>query len=120
MIFEPGPPWAQMTRPFRALAFRLKPDTTAVVAAAGRVLVGEPVVAFVLALVPFVVWAQAPAGRQGAPAQPAQAQPLPPDAPFTVAVATSTLEAAPVYIAVARGGQANYRFINGGVRSLLN
>ena len=45
---------------------------------------------------------------------------MPADAPFTVAVATSTLEAAPVYIAVARGGQANYRFINGGVRSLLN
>jgi NitT/TauT family transport system substrate-binding protein len=59
-------------------------------------------------------------GRQGGPAQPAPAQPLPADAPFTVAVATSTLEAAPVYIAVARGGQANYRFINGGVRSLLN
>ena len=66
---------------------------------------------------------QAQGGRQGAPGQaaPAQAaQPLPPDAPFTVAVATSTLEAAPVYLAVARGGSANYRFINGGVRSLLN
>jgi hypothetical protein len=57
-------------------------------------------------------------GQAQQAAQPAQ--PLPPDAPFTVAVATSTLEAAPVYLAVARGGSANYRFINGGVRSLLN
>jgi len=56
---------------------------------------------------------------QGQPAQP-PVQPLPPDAPFTVAVSTATLEAAPVYVAVARGGSANYRFINGGVRSLLN
>jgi ABC-type nitrate/sulfonate/bicarbonate transport system substrate-binding protein len=74
-----------------------------------------------------VVYSQAPVdGRQGGAAQPAPArvpappQPLPVDAPFTVAVNTATLEAAPVYIAVARGGQANYRFINGGVRSLLN
>jgi sulfonate transport system substrate-binding protein len=59
-----------------------------------------------------------PTSGQGQPGQ--AAQPLPPDAPFTVAVATSTLEAAPVYLAVARGGSANYRFINGGVRSLLN
>ena len=74
-----------------------------------------------LILVAFIAGLQAQ-GRQGGAAQPAQppAQPLPADAPFTVAVATSTLEAAPVYIAVARGGAANYRFINGGVRSLLN
>jgi sulfonate transport system substrate-binding protein len=56
---------------------------------------------------------------QGQPEQQ-PAPPLPADAPFTVAVATSTLEAAPVYLAVARSGSANYRFINGGVRSLLN
>src|SRR5262245_2789194 len=59
----------------------------------------------------FALWTTA--RGQGQPAQQA-AQPLPPDAPFTVAVATSTLEAAPVYLAVARGS-ANFRFINGGV-----
>jgi hypothetical protein len=48
---------------------------------------------------------QAQGGGQGAPAR--AAQPLPSDAPFTVAVATSTLEAAPIYLAVARGGAAN-------------
>ena len=70
----------------------------------GRVLIfgpaGQALVATALALTTFVIGVQAQAGRQGgAVPQPAQAapQPLPADAPFTVAVATSTLEAAPVY-----------------------
>jgi NitT/TauT family transport system substrate-binding protein len=67
------------------------------------------------------LWLVLSATTNGRQAQPAQAPPtpLPPDAPFTVAVATATLEAAPVYVAVSRGGSA-YRFINGGVRTLLN
>ena len=65
----------------------------------------------------WLVLSAAATGQQAPPAAPAA--PLPPDAPFTVAVATATLEATPVYVAVSRGGAA-YRFINGGVRSLLN
>jgi sulfonate transport system substrate-binding protein len=90
-----------------------------------RILCRTVALATALLLVPLAVVnqgrsqpPQGQGGRQGGPAQ--AAQPLPPDAPFTVAVATSTLEAAPVYLAVARGGPANYRFVSGGVRSLLN
>ena len=57
-----------------------------------------------------VASAFAPGTTTSGQGQPAQqpVQPLPADAPFTVAVATSTLEAAPVYLAVARAGSANF------------
>jgi NitT/TauT family transport system substrate-binding protein len=56
---------------------------------------------------------------------PAQAQlpasiPLAPDAPFTVAVSTTTIEGGPVYVADEGPGGEGFRVINGGVRNLLN
>jgi sulfonate transport system substrate-binding protein len=74
-----------------------------------------------LALVPLAVAAQV--GGAGAPAAPAQAPvptPLAPDAPFTVAVATAVVEAAPVYMAKEGPFGPNFEFINGGVRTLTN
>jgi sulfonate transport system substrate-binding protein len=64
--------------------------------------------------------ASAQTGQPGAQAAQPAAQPLPPDAPFTVAVATSVLEAAPVYIAKEGPFGGSFQFINGGVRSLTN
>ena len=76
--------------------------------------------AFALALaVPVVLGAQA--GRPGGAAQPAPPPtPLGPDAPFTVAVATAVVEAAPVYMAKEGPYGQNFQFINGGVRTLAN
>ena len=76
--------------------------------------------AFALALaVPVVLGAQA--GRPGGAAQPAPPPtPLGPDAPFTVAVATAVVEAAPVYMAKEGPFGQNFQFINGGVRTLSN
>jgi sulfonate transport system substrate-binding protein len=63
-------------------------------------------------------------GVVGQSTQPAPAQapptPLAPDAPFTVAVATAVLEAAPVYIAKEGTSGSQFRYINGGVRTLSN
>ena len=76
--------------------------------------------AFALALaVPVMLGAQA--GRPGGAAQPAAPPtPLGPDAPFTVAVATAVVEAAPVYMAKEGPYGQNFQFINGGVRTLPN
>jgi sulfonate transport system substrate-binding protein len=59
--------------------------------------------------------------RPGTPGQAAPQQaPLGPGAMFTVAVSTSTLEGAPVYVADEGSYGPNFRFINGGVRTLAN
>lgn len=74
-----------------------------------------------LALVPLAVAAQG--GPQSTPAPAPQAAaptPLAPSAPFTVAVATAVVEAAPVYMAKEGPYGANFEFINGGVRTLTN
>src|SRR6185503_17022807 len=55
---------------------------------------------------------------QAPPAAPPT--PLPPDAPFTVAVATAVVEAAPVYIAKEGPFGSRFEYINGGVRTLQN
>jgi len=69
--------------------------------------------------VPVVLSAQA--GRPGGAAQPAAPPtPLGADAPFTVAVATAVVEAAPVYMAKEGPFGQNFQFINGGVRTLAN
>jgi len=61
--------------------------------------------------------APAPAGARGA--QPAAAPaPLGADAPFTVAVATAVVEAAPVYMAAEGPFAKSMTYINGGVRTL--
>jgi sulfonate transport system substrate-binding protein len=46
--------------------------------------------------------------------------PLPADAPFTVAVSTTTIEGGPVYVADEGPSGAGFRVINGGVRNLAN
>ena len=46
--------------------------------------------------------------------------PLPADAPFTVAVATAVVEAAPVYMAKEGPYGSQFNYINGGVRTLQN
>src|SRR6187431_3610860 len=51
---------------------------------------------------------------------PPPTPPLAPDAPFTVAVATAVVEAAPVYMAKEGPYGAQFNFINGGVRTLTN
>jgi NitT/TauT family transport system substrate-binding protein len=55
---------------------------------------------------------------QAPPAAPPT--PLPADAPFTVAVATAVVEAAPVYIAKEGPFGSRFTYINGGVRTLQN
>jgi sulfonate transport system substrate-binding protein len=55
---------------------------------------------------------------QAPPATPPT--PLPPDAPFTVAVATAVVEAATVYMAKEGPYGSQFQFINGGVRTLQN
>src|SRR6187401_341083 len=51
---------------------------------------------------------------------PPPTPPLAPDAPFTVAVATAVVEAAPVYIAKEGPFGSRFNYINGGVRALQN
>jgi sulfonate transport system substrate-binding protein len=59
----------------------------------------------------------APAGARGA--QPAASPaPLGADAPFTVAVATAVVEAAPVYMTAEGPFATSMQYINGGVRTL--
>src|SRR5688572_22498327 len=69
--------------------------------------------ALLVLLVPLVL-----AGQGGNPAPPSV--PLPADAPFTVAVSTTTLEGGPVYVADNGPQGAGFRVINGGVRNLAN
>lgn len=71
------------------------------------------VVALGIVLVPFVLFGQ------GANPNPPSA-PVATDAPFTVAVNTSTIEGAPVYVADSGPLGAGFRVINGGVRNLAN
>src|SRR4030095_12175097 len=63
----------------------------------------------------------APLALSGQGANPAPPSvPLAADAPFTVAVSTTTIEGGPVYV-VGNGPQgAGFRVINGGVRNLAN
>jgi len=70
-----------------------------------------------LALTLATVVAGRVAGQAPAPAPPT---PLAPDAPFTVAVATAVVEAAPVYMAKEGPFGAQFQYINGGVRTLQN
>src|SRR6188474_1778058 len=70
-----------------------------------------------------IVLAAAVAGVTLLAAQaPPQAPPTPlaPDAPFTVAVATAVVEAAPVYMAKEGPYGSQFNYINGGVRTLTN
>jgi sulfonate transport system substrate-binding protein len=46
--------------------------------------------------------------------------PLSPDAPFTLAMNTATIEGSPVYVAAASPAGAHLRIISGGVRNLAN
>ncbi len=69
--------------------------------------------AVVALLAPVVLLAQAPN-----PIPPSV--PLAADAPFTVAVNTSTIEGAPVYVADNGPAGAGFTVINGGVRNLAN
>ena len=79
-----------------------------------------------LALICLVLLPAAIAGQDRAvvtnqpAAPPAAAAPLGPKAPFTVAVSTATLEAAPVYVADEGPFGPQFQYINGGVRSLAN
>jgi sulfonate transport system substrate-binding protein len=70
------------------------------------------IVPFVL-IVPLVVWSQS-----AVPVPPSI--PLAADAPFTVAVSTTTLEGGPIYVADNGPQGAGFRVINGGVRNLAN
>jgi len=54
------------------------------------------------------------------PAQGAAPAPLGADAPFTVAVATAVVEAAPVYMTAEGPFGTSMQYINGGVRTLAN
>jgi sulfonate transport system substrate-binding protein len=83
-----------------------------------RVLVvGRVAMAVCLASLPVVLIGQA-APQGGAPAGPPT--PLAPDALFTVACATSTLEAGPVYATDDGPFGPRMQYINGGVRTLAN
>src|SRR5215211_7502210 len=55
------------------------------------------------------------AQRDGAAAQ---SERLGPNDPFTVAINTSTIESAPVFVARERAGANGFRIINGGVRNV--
>ena len=70
-------------------------------------------VALCIACVPLVLW-----GQGANPTPPSV--PLAPDAPFTVAVSTTTLEGGPVYVADNGRQGAGFRVVNGGVRNLAN
>ena len=59
-------------------------------------------------------------GQERGRGAPPPAPPLAADAPFTVAVNTSTIEASPVYVADAGPRGAGFEVINGGVRNLSN
>jgi NitT/TauT family transport system substrate-binding protein len=85
----------------------------------------RPIRSFLLAACVALPVALAAQAGGGAPAAPAQVPPPPPaplaaNAPFTVAVATAVVEAAPVYMAKEGAFAANFEFINGGVRTLTN
>ena len=71
-----------------------------------------------LALIPVALGSQG--ARQGGAPAAAAATPLAADAPFTVAVATAVVEAAPVYMAKEGPFGPKMQFINGGVRTLSN
>jgi NitT/TauT family transport system substrate-binding protein len=79
-------------------------------------------VAFAAACLALYAAAPSGLGRPPAPAPAAQAAPTPlaADAPFTVAVATAVLEAAPIYIAKQGPFGTRFQYINGGVRTLQN
>ena len=67
----------------------------------------------------YVLCASLAISGQGAnPAPPSV--PLAADAPFTVAVSTTTIEGGPVYVADNGPQGAGFRVINGGVRNLAN
>jgi ABC-type nitrate/sulfonate/bicarbonate transport system substrate-binding protein len=68
------------------------------------------ILACCLALAPIAIHSRAP--QAGAGQAAAQAAPLGPNAPFTVAVSTATLEAAPVYIADEGPFGPRFQFIN--------
>jgi NitT/TauT family transport system substrate-binding protein len=70
-------------------------------------------IALCLVLTPLVLWSQ------GANPTPPSI-PLAADAPFTVAVSTTTLEGGPLYVADNGPRGAGFRVINGGVRNLAN
>jgi NitT/TauT family transport system substrate-binding protein len=78
----------------------------------------------VTAAILLVVPTARPAGQtQTATAQtqtPAPPAPLGPDAPFTIACATATLEATPIFVAAQGPFGPRMQFINGGVRTLAN
>ncbi len=59
-------------------------------------------------------------GPAAAPQAAAAPTPLAPDAPFTVACATATLEASPIFVTAQGPFGPRMQFINGGVRTLAN
>jgi hypothetical protein len=59
-------------------------------------------------------------GNRTGPAPAPPATPLAPDAKFTIACATATLEAAPIYVTAEGPFGPRMQYINGGVRSLAN
>jgi NitT/TauT family transport system substrate-binding protein len=71
-----------------------------------------------LAAIPIVLSGQAGPAGQGGRGAPAPITPLGPDAPFTVAVATAVVEAAPVYMAKEGPFGSQFEYINGGVRTV--
>lgn len=73
---------------------------------------------FAAAILTVVIVPLVLAGQGANPTPPSV--PLGADAPFTVAVSTSTLEGGPVYVADEGPSGAGFRVINGGVRNLAN
>ena len=69
------------------------------------------------ALAPIALLAQGGQTPAPAPAGQAAITPLAPDAPFTVAVASAVLEAAPIHIA-SQAAAGGFRVIDGGVRTV--
>jgi sulfonate transport system substrate-binding protein len=77
-------------------------------------------VRFVCAALVFASLAAGGSRVAGQAPPPAPITPLAADAPFTVAVATAVVEAAPVYIAKEGAFGSQFQYINGGVRTLQN
>lgn len=77
-------------------------------------------VRFVCAALVFASLAAGGSRVAGQAPPPAPVTPLAADAPFTVAVATAVVEAAPVYIAKEGAFGSQFQYINGGVRTLQN
>ena len=75
---------------------------------------------FVCAALVFASLAAGGSRVAGQAPPPAPVTPLAADAPFTVAVATAVVEAAPVYIAKEGAFGSQFQYINGGVRTLQN